>query len=86
MKNQPFLLATDLDHTLVGDKSAWLNLFTFFEAEKFSPALVYVTGRHLVSALDLIKSEQLPHPDILITDVGTAIYHAPDWREDTEWT
>lgn len=86
MREKSYLLATDLDNTLVGDAEATRNLFEFYHDEKFNPALVYITGRHLDSALSLIEQENLPSPDILITDVGTAIYHAPDWSEDQTWS
>ena len=86
MREKSYLLATDLDNTLVGNPEATRNLFEFYRHTKFNPALVYVTGRHLNSALSLIKQENLPSPDILITDVGTAIYHAPDWSEDQTWS
>lgn len=86
MKQKSYLLATDLDNTLVGDQTALRNLFSFYRDKQFNPALVYVTGRHVNSALSLIKQEKLPLPDILITDVGTAIYHAPDWSEDRTWS
>lgn len=86
MKEKSYLLATDLDNTLVGDAKATKDLFEFYHDKKFNPALVYITGRHLNSALSLIEQENLPTPDILITDVGTAIYHAPDWSEDQTWS
>ncbi|WP_313237759.1 HAD-IIB family hydrolase [Sporosarcina ureae] len=85
MKQKSYLLVTDLDNTLVGDPEALKSLFTFYEERDFNPGLIYVTGRHLHSALSLIEREKLPFPDILITDVGTAIYHAPDWSEDKAW-
>ena len=85
MKQKAYLLATDLDHTFVGDPLALENLLDFFKDRQFDPALVYVTGRHLDSALSLMEQESLPKPDILVTDVGTAIYHAPDWTEDRAW-
>ncbi|WP_081242819.1 HAD-IIB family hydrolase [Sporosarcina sp. P33] len=85
MIRKSYLLATDLDNTLVGDPEALKHLFTFYKEKEFDPGLIYVTGRHLNSALSLIQQEKLPSPDILITDVGTAIYHAPDWSEDKTW-
>ncbi|WP_153731692.1 HAD-IIB family hydrolase [Sporosarcina obsidiansis] len=86
MKDKSYLLATDLDHTLVGDPSSLSNLFTHYQKQQFDVALVYVTGRHLDSALNLIEKENLPIPNILITDVGAAVYLAPDWKEDEVWS
>lgn len=86
MRQKSYLLATDLDNTLVGDPEALRSLFIFYKDEQFNPGLIYVTGRHLDSALYLIEQESLPLPDIFITDVGTSIYHAPSWTEDKRWS
>lgn len=86
MKNKRYLLATDLDNTFVGDPSSLGNLLGHFEENEVDPAFVYVTGRHLDSALSLIDRERLPSPDLLITDVGTAIYHSPELEEDQGWS
>lgn len=86
MKKKPFLLATDLDNTLVGNQQALSFLFNYFREGAQDTALVYVTGRHFDSALSLIEQEQLPAPDVLVSDVGTAIYHSNPYAEDEEWT
>ncbi|HEX5564860.1 MAG TPA: HAD-IIB family hydrolase [Sporosarcina sp.] len=83
MENKKYLLATDLDGTFVGDKDALGRLLQFFDGSPDEVALVYVTGRHLSSARLLMAEEGLPMPDLLITDVGTAIYR--DVEEDLDW-
>ena len=85
MKRKTHLLATDLDGTLVGDQKALRKLLLYYEELQYDVAFVYVTGRHLTSAISLIEAEELPHPDVLITDVGTAIYRTPFFVEDEEW-
>ncbi|WP_342536252.1 HAD-IIB family hydrolase [Sporosarcina sp. FSL K6-3508] len=85
MKKKSYLLATDLDNTLAGDPAALTALFEFHEESKVEPALIYVTGRHLDSALQLMEEEQLPLPDLWITDVGTSIYEATTLEEDSKW-
>lgn len=80
------MLATDLDGTLVGDRGALQRLLHYFEEATYDVALVYITGRHFASALSLIKAEDLPTPDVLIADVGTAIYVTTELVEDSEWT
>ena len=85
MKKKSYLLATDLDNTLAGDSAALQALFKFHEDVQVEPALIYVTGRHLDSALQLMEEEQLPSPDLWITDVGTSIYEATTLVEDSEW-
>lgn len=86
MKRKPYMLATDLDGTLVGDKEGLHSLLRYYEDSHYDVALVYITGRHLVSALSLIRAEGLPMPDVLISDVGTVIYTTEWLVEDKEWT
>nr|WP_269135812.1 HAD-IIB family hydrolase [Sporosarcina cyprini] len=77
------MLATDLDGTLVGNEEGLADLLAYYEGAPYEVALVYVTGRHLDSARSLIKEVSLPNPDLLITDVGTTIYHQDG--EDFRW-
>ena len=86
MRRKSYILATDLDGTLVGDKLALQSLLNYYEEAALDLALVYITGRHLASTLSLISSEGLPNPDILITDVGTVIYTLKSLTEDRNWT
>ncbi|GKV56302.1 hypothetical protein NCCP2222_22490 [Sporosarcina sp. NCCP-2222] len=83
MKQKKFMLATDLDGTLVGNEEGLADLLAYYDGAPYEVALVYVTGRHLDSAKSLIKEVSLPIPDLLITDVGTAIYHHDG--EDSDW-
>jgi len=85
MKRKLYMLATDLDGTLVGDKMALQNLLNYYDKSLPDIALVYITGRHYQSALSLIDSEALPRPDILITDLGTAIYTSSLLTLDKDW-
>lgn len=80
------MLATDLDGTLVGDKEELHSLIRYYTDSNYDVAFVYITGRHLTSALSLIRAEGLPVPDILISDVGTVIYTTKNLVEDREWT
>jgi sucrose phosphatase-like protein len=82
---QTALFISDLDGTLAGDQPA-LNQFKEF-LSRFSrqPELIYVTGRHVQSARELIDHDGLPWPDVLITDIGTAIYRGPELTQDAQW-
>lgn len=86
MKRKPYMLATDLDGTLVGQKEKLHSLLNYFRDSNYEIALVYITGRHLASTLSLIRTERLPMPDILISDVGTVIYTSNHLLEDEIWT
>ncbi len=86
MHGATHLLATDLDGTLVGDKSSLQALLDFYGSQTYEVSLVYITGRHYQSALSLIEEENLPVPDVLITDVGTGIYIGDRLEPDLEWS
>ncbi|WP_237566187.1 HAD-IIB family hydrolase [Oceanobacillus massiliensis] len=79
------MLATDLDGTLVGDAKGLKHLINYYKNLPYEVSLVYITGRHLESAISLIKSEQLPTPKLLVTDVGTSIYQGSNMEQDLEW-
>ena len=92
-----FLLVTDLDNTLVGDRRATLTLNQRLVARRDHFYLVYATGRSLSSFQQLQQEfaaatgTQLLEPDYLVTGVGTEIYHQgqldQDWaaRLDQNW-
>lgn len=79
------VLATDLDDTLVGDPTALSELNSWLALHYQQVFLVYLTGRHTFSALELIAREALLIPDVLVTDVGTIIRHRPQFRRDRLW-
>ncbi len=85
MHGATHLLATDLDGTLVGDKSSLKKLLDFYDSRSYDVSLIYITGRHYQSALSLIKEENLPVPHVLITDVGTGIYIGNPLEPDLDW-
>jgi sucrose-6-phosphatase len=80
-----YLLATDLDGTFVGDEAGLRELLDYYDSLPDSVSLAYVTGRHRASAMELIREERLPAPDILITDVGTSVFAGPELEEDPGW-
>lgn len=85
---EKYILATDLDGTLVGNTSAVQELFQYFNKRHTKLKLVYITGRHITSALQLIRKEKLPTPNILICDLGSSIYlksGTDEFIEDKEW-
>lgn len=74
----PFLLAADIDGTLLGDETgeAWLKVFARNHAPAFR--LAYVTGRYRFSVLQLIEMGRLPRPDYICSDVGTDLFDLND--------
>lgn len=85
MKDATHLLATDLDGTLVGDREGLDSLLEFYEIQEYAVSLIYITGRHFQSAMSLIEEENLPFPDVLVTDVGTEIHTGPSLERDRDW-
>ncbi len=85
------ILATDLDRTLLPN-GRWpedpgaIELFNTL-TEKHGVCVVYVTGRNLDLTRDAIDEFGVRHPDILISDVGTAIrrFDRAGWEADTGW-
>lgn len=85
------LLCTDLDRTLLPnglqpESPAARPLFKKLVAQPFV-TLAYVSGRNLRLLEEAIAEYQLPEPDFMVGDVGTAIYHKPagSWRPWPEW-
>lgn len=76
--SSPFLLAADIDGTLLGDEqgATWLKALSLAYPACFSLALV--TGRSLPSILALIEEGRLPQPDFICCDVGTELLDCAD--------
>lgn len=75
------LFATDLDHTIVEQHVPHDRLCDML----LHTSLIYITGRHYESAMQLIETEKLPLPDVLICDVGASIYVGPQFTLDEAW-
>ncbi len=79
MTMRPYLLASDLDGTLIPThRSAQglrevAELVDAFQANQ-QLLLAYVTGRHLSLAQAGIEEVGLPSPDWYVCDVGTSVY------------
>lgn len=98
----PFLLAADIDGTLLGDESGeeWLKALAQQFRQSFR--LAYVTGRYRSSVLQMIYEGRLPRPDYICPNVGTEIFDchdpgnalgvryaaqvSPDWDLETIYT
>jgi sucrose-6F-phosphate phosphohydrolase len=57
---------------------------SYYDEQPYDVSLIYITGRYHDSALALIDQEQLPMPDVLVTDVGTSIF-SHGFQKDPEW-
>jgi sucrose-6-phosphatase len=78
-----FLLVSDLDNTLVGDKQALFVLNKSLQENREQMSLIYATGRSYASARELQREKALLEPDFWITGVGSEIYH--QGIRDMQW-
>ena len=78
-----FLLITDLDNTLVGNRQATLRLNQKLLPIRHQFYLIYATGRSYRSAMQLMIEENLLAPDYWVTGVGTEIYYQE--KRDPVW-
>lgn len=78
-------IVTDLDQTLIGDRDGLEQFLAFMRDKRKEVSFVIATGRRVDSALALMKKHGIPHPDILITSLGTRIQYGRALTEDDLW-
>jgi mannosylfructose-6-phosphate phosphatase len=76
--DQPFLLAADIDGTMLGDEDGEIALKAFARNHPKSILLAYVTGRYHSSVQKLVDEDRLPRPDFICSNVGTEIAAVDD--------
>lgn len=69
------MLIPDLDNTLVGDSAALNDSLAWLRDHSAEVAVGIATGRTLNSALKLLKDEDIPMPQVMITSVDTEIHY-----------
>lgn len=76
MQQVQCILASDIDNTLTGDAEALKRLAAKIAGLREQKRLVLflTTGRTLKEVLNGLEQENIPHPDAIITQVGTEIY------------
>ncbi len=77
---------TDLDQNLLGDPQSLAAFIKLLRANRRCATFGIATGRSLESALKIMRRYGIPQPDVLITNVGTEIYYAPQLTADTAWS
>lgn len=85
---QPFLFVTDLDHTLVGNDTALVQLSQILaqHRQEYGTKIVYATGRSPVLYQELQEEKNLLAPDGLVLSVGTEIYLDGSGSPDVAWS
>jgi len=79
-------LFSDLDQSLLGAPNYLPELNRILKENARCSSFGIATGRRLDSALKLIKVHKIPHPDALVTSLGTEIYYGSNLTRDTAWT
>ncbi|MBD2438875.1 sucrose-phosphate phosphatase [Nostoc sp. FACHB-110] len=83
-----FLFVTDLDHTLVGNDKALVELSEILSQhrQEYGTKIVYSTGRSPLLYRELQVEQNLLQPDALVCSVGTEIYLNHSDTPDAEWS
>ena len=76
---------TDLDKNLVGDSRALKHFVDLIKENRKCVIFGIATGRRIDSALALMKSHNIPIPDVLISSLGTRIHYGQNLTEDSYW-
>jgi sucrose-6F-phosphate phosphohydrolase len=85
---KPFMFVTDLDHTLVGNDAALVELSQILTQHRqdYGTKIVYATGRSPLLYKELQEEKNLIEPDALVLSVGTEIYLDASGNPDSEWS
>jgi sucrose-phosphate synthase len=67
------IIITDIDNTLIGDTQELNKFLDWYKKNNKEFGFGVATGRNIESALDILKKNKVPMPDILVTSVGTEI-------------
>ena len=76
---------SSLDENLIGDEAALEQYVKWIKAQRKSVVFGIATARRLDSALALLRKHNVPHPDVLISSMGTRIHYTTELVEDDNW-
>ncbi|WP_332446504.1 HAD-IIB family hydrolase [Sphaerochaeta sp.] len=86
MANIEHLVVCDIDNTLTGDMQAARKLADVLKTNQAHLGFAIATGRSLDSAHEILSQYPFPHPDILITAVGSEVHYGTDDVPDKGWS
>jgi sucrose-phosphate synthase len=76
------LLICDIDNTLLGDSAALKELMARVDDQHGVVGFGIATGRHIESAMGVLREWKVRPPDLLITDVGSEIQYGEPIKFD----
>lgn len=79
------LIIADIDNTLTGDDQAMHDFFRLIAEAEDNIGFGIATGRRYEDVMQLMVENEIPHPEVLITSVGTEIYYGKNYTLDTSW-
>ena len=79
------LIIADIDNTLTGDDEAMQDFFNLISGAKENIGFGIATGRRYEEVVKLMETHNIPHPEVLITSVGTEIYYGKNYTLDKSW-
>jgi sucrose-phosphate synthase len=86
LKDLEYMLITDIDDTLLGgDPEALAKLTDLLKQHRPVLGFGVATGRKADSALEVLKTNNVPTPDIVISSVGSRISYSDKNRIDKGW-
>jgi sucrose-phosphate synthase len=68
-------IVTDIDYTLIGDDDYLLEFTQLLNKLPSNIGFAVATGRSIDSAFEILKENKIPHPDLIISSVGSEIYY-----------
>jgi sucrose-phosphate synthase len=80
-----YAFITDIDNTLLGHREGQLRLVDWLKDNAGGAVFGVATGRPLESAMDILRKNRIPIPDVLITSVGSEIHYGARQTPDIGW-
>jgi len=77
---------TDLDQSLLGDPEGLREFVEVIQVNRKRVTFGIATARRFDSALAVMKKNNIPRPDVLISSLGTRIHHGRSLTEDVRWS
>lgn len=79
------LIIADIDNTLTGDDDAMHEFFNLIRDADDHIGFGIATGRRYEDVVKHMEEYAIPHPEVLITSVGTEIYYGKNYTRDKSW-
>jgi sucrose-phosphate synthase len=81
-----YFIIANIDNTLVGDGNEHLpELLALLQKNREYIGFGLATGRTVESAAEFLEKQNVPLPDVLITDVGAEIYYGKNLHHGRGW-